>query len=305
MIVTTAADTIPATSVWLGRARFALATIAVWLGLHFIGGRFLPPGLDRPPVLAGSPSGILAGLVIVVLILLGAALAGAVAGAADRRRPLMAIGLALALWAFEGGARGGTMDSWLILQNEVPGPPTGAPYWSLLGDYLLLAVAILGAYGIVRWWSRRTSPGTAPSAVGTPPSAGTDAVSGLSALLIVAVVAGVAMFFLIPAVGQTYRGQVYFAAALGFAGGAYAVRRVLHVRDPLWFCLAPLVVGIVGLVVAGLNPALRLPLEYRHLNVIPAWGLARALPVEMVGVGLLAGLWMLRPPSAEDEEPHA
>ena len=93
----------------------------------------------------------------------------------------------------------------------------------------------------------------------------------------------------------------YFAVALGFVAGTYVARRFLQVSDPIWYWPAPILLGVIGVLGAGLDPALRLPEEYSHSDTIPAWALVRPLPVEMVGVGLLVTLWLLRRPTARDE----
>ncbi|MCK4343161.1 MAG: hypothetical protein KAY37_15710 [Phycisphaerae bacterium] len=304
----TATESVPVSSVWLRRLRFLLATAIVWAGLHYLlSGYILPRGVDRPMVLVGSHLGPLAGLLGVVLLWIGAAAATLMIGSRDRRYPLMALGLALALWSYEGGMKGGTIDAWLTLQHETPGPPTSGPYWLLLGDYVYLLLAIGGAYAIS---ALLTAGGTANATLGQKlgfHASARERGEGTTALLITTAVAGVGMFILTgSATGATWRGQVYFAVALGFIAGTYLARRITKVRDPLWYWPAPLLLGVIGLLIAAINPALRLPDAYRQLDSIPAWGLARALPVEMVGVGLLAALWMLGAPAThdrQDEEP--
>jgi hypothetical protein len=201
------------------------------------------------------------------------------------------------------------MDDWLIQRNLVPGAPTSAPYWSLLGDYVYLLLGVAGACAILNLLAgRQDGAGTASQSIRqafgltAPPD---QRRAGLLALLITTVVSGVAVFILTgPPLGETYRGQVYFAVALGSFAGVFVAHRAVKVDDPLWYWPAPLLLGIIGLVVAALKPGLMLPPDC-HLNTIPAWGLSRALPIEMVGVGLVGTLWMLRPPvaaAARDDE---
>ena len=285
--------------IWFGRLRFALSVAVVWAGLHFIAGRVVGVGLDRPLVMAGALHSISAGLLLIALLWVGAAAVTLIAGARDARQPLLILGLALTLWAAEGGQRGGTMDSWLILRHEKPGPPTSGPYWALLGDYFYLLAAIAGVHVI----ATRLTPRAAETTVvvagprdqrrrGQPSPAWTR---GLLATLLTTVIAGVALYFLTGAPTEaTRRWQVYFAAAVGFAAGVFAAGRLTQVRDPLWYWPAPFVLGLAGILVAAINPALRLPEIYRQLDTLPAWGLVRALPVELVGVGLTATLWMLQ-----------
>lgn len=276
-------------SPWVGRFRFVVATALLWAALHLVGGLLLPRGLDRPLVLGPAGGSVLGGPAIVLLLWLGAAAATILLAARGPRRPLMVLGLALSLWAFEGGASGGTMDDWLMLRNPRPGPPTPGPYWLLLVDYLYLLLGVGGAWLIAARLASRHGAGAIRTWFANPQR-------GVPALLLATAVAGLVMFVLTGSpTGVTLRLQVYFAVGVGCLAGVYAAERVVGVRDLAWYWLLPILLGIVGVVVAGLGPALRLPPEYRGLNNIPAWGLARGLPVEVVGAGLLATLWLLRP----------
>jgi hypothetical protein len=300
-MATTAVPSVSVATPWLNRGRFALATLVTWAGLHYVVGALLPHGLDRPLALAFGGGSALAGPALILVIWV-AAMAGAYLQPADGPRyPLMAIGLGLALWAFEGGRMGGTMDSWLKLQNPIQGPPTRGPYWRLLPDYLYLLLAIGGACWIARRITARSAAAEIPPSLPATPRARVAAGQGAAALGLATAVAGVLMFVLPgPPGSATLRGQVYFAVAVAFIAGVYAAQRLLGVRDPAWYWPAPLLLGAVGLVVAGVAPGLALPAEYRTFNSIPAWGLARGLPVEMVGVGVLAAMWMIRPAAVED-----
>ncbi len=319
-MMTTIAQRLPAVAVWLGRVRFVFAVALVWAGLHFLAGSWLlPRGLDRPLVLSACSYGPLGGLAVVGLLWIGAALTVLLLGCEDPRQPLFTIGWALALWGAEGGRLGGTMDRWLIDQHERPGPPTGGPYWLLLVDYLYLVVAIAGAY-VIGWRLRpeRGSPRPAdrpptrdsgrapdrpfssrPEPLGQhllqPFAALRTPRPGLAALAMNMAVGLAAIFFLMgPATDATRRGQVYLAVLFGFLAAAYLTRRMLKTTDAVCYWPAPLLLGIVGLIVAGVRPALMLPAAYRNIDTIPAWALGRPLPVEMVGVGLVGALWLLR-----------
>ncbi len=281
---------------WPQRVRFVLAILVVWAGLHFVVGlAVLPRLLDRPLVLLDGSRGLLAGLLFVIVIWSGAALAGLLLGPGDRARPMLAIGLALAIWAAEAGRQGGTMDDWLIRCNPVPGPPHGGPYWRLLPDYVFLILGVSGAYaltGLVHEASERRPSAVRLRAAFQPVDADSRA-RGPVALLIAAAAGGVMSLVLsAPAVSETYRGQVYFAIGLGSFAGVFAARQTVGVRDPLWYWPVPLLIGVVGLIVAAVRPGLALPAAY-PLDTIPAWGLARGLPVELVGAGLVGALWNL------------
>jgi hypothetical protein len=289
-------------TLWVMRARFVLATALLWVGLHYLVGWALPRGLDRPLVLSSSPYGPLAGLLVIAVLWAGGAVVSFLVPAHGGRQSLFIVGLALALWAAEGGRRGGTMDDWLIQGNATVGAPAAAPYWRLLADYVYLLVAVAGASVTSAWFAGRGV--AAPSellrrafALDMPTE---ERRRGPAALLTTTVVAGVAALILMgPAVAATYRGQVYFAVGIGLFAGVFAAQRMVKTGGLLWFWLAPFVLGVVGVLLAALRPHLMLPPDYQHLNSIPAWSLARALPVEMIGVGLVGALWTLRGSAAE------
>jgi len=95
-----------------------------------------------------------------------------------------------------------------------------------------------------------------------------------------------------PRVGATLRGQVYFAAAVAPIGGVFAGHYLTNVRDYAWYWPVPILVGVIGLFVAMASPAL--PAPYTQINVLPAWGAARPLPIEMIGLGFIGVHWMVR-----------
>jgi len=176
------------------------------------------------------------------------------------------------------------------------------PYWKLIADYVYLAVALTGAWVI----STRLAGGVPASETPGDTLARAFALrvpaaerrQGLSALLTTVVVAAIAVYILAgPGLGATYRGQVYFAVGVGLFAGVFVAQRLVKTRDPLWFWPAPLVLGVVGLIVAGVQPGLGL--QGYALNNLPAWGLSRVLPLEMVGAGLVGALWMLHAPSTD------
>ncbi len=298
----TATRAISPAEVWIERARFVIAVALIWAGLHFIVGRLvMPAGLERPFALSASPLGVLGGILLIVVLWGSAAVATLLLGATDSRRPLIVLGLGLAIWVAEGGRTGGTMDDWLIFCNEVPGPPRSYPYWRLLTDYAYLVVALVGVQVICAWLGERLSGRHRPVLQVLAGALGVDRAPGVRrqgwlALGVTVVVGGAASFLLMGwAPGETLRGQVYFAVGVGMFAGVFAACRVVKVRDPLWFWPAPIVIGIIGLwLVAALSPAFMLR-EAAQIDIIPAWPLARPLPLEFVAAGLVGGLWRLRP----------
>lgn len=299
MTTTMATQATTALNTWLNRLRFVLAVSLLWAGLHFIVGFALPRGVDRACVLAASP---LAGLLAIVVLWLGAAAAVLITGTRDRRAPLIILGVALAIWLGEGGRAGGTMDDWLVFCNNLPGPPTGMPYWRLLADYVYLAVALAGAWVIITRLTgnvpARETPGDTVARAFALRAPAEERRQGVIALLTAVVVAAIAVYILAgPGLGATYRGQVDFAVGVGMFAGVFVAQQLVKTRDPLWYWPAPILLGVVGLIVAGMRPGFGL--RGYVLNNLPAWGLSRPLPLEMVGAGLVGALWMLHAPSSD------
>jgi len=122
---------------------------------------------------------------------------------------------------------------------------------------------------------------------------GDPRVAALLALAIVVILASVFISKLMgPSLGETYTKQVYFAVAVGFWGAVFIARYLTGVDRPGWLWLAPLLVGLIGVLLAAWRP--ELPAPYRADNSKPAWNLARPLPIEMVSAGLLGILWHFR-----------
>ena len=295
------------TEVWLNRLRNTTALAIIWAGLHYIvEGFVVPGGTHRPLVLVNAVGGPLGGLLLVAMMWGGAALTTVLIGARDARKPLLILGLGLALWTWGGGRQGGTMDTWLIFSHPTRNGPTSGPYLALLGDYLYLLIGLAGAISLATILSARRGGDTPP-----PGWLGFCALTerpghGVTALVITTVVAGVIVFLAAGAgatAGQTFRGQVHFAVLAGLALGTYAASQIVKRPPAIWLWPAPILLGVVGLVGAAIDPALALPDEYNDLDSIPAWGLARALPIEMVGVGLVAIAWIVpHGPQAEEAE---
>ncbi len=280
LVITKAALEEPA---WQRRMRLILAVGLVWAGLHYAAEPLLrPAGSTQPLVLlrdlATVPGALLAGMILVVGGYLGGILVGRQT-AVDR---MIVASLALAAWTTTSG----TIDDWLVITHRKPGAPTGAPYWSLLPDLLLLGLVfavLAGPLGPRRPAAAKEMPDERLVAL---------VVAGLALLL--------TLFLMGPREGMTYRGQVYFAI-IGAAWLAIHIPIWLGIYTPQalvaavrWSWVTPLVLGAIGLIAAGARPALALPENYKHLDTIPAWALARPLPVEMVGVGVAALLLTLR-----------
>jgi hypothetical protein len=288
-----AASAIPTHVRWLWRLRAGVAAGVIWIGLSYLSGYSIFGGGPAEPalILAGhaSASKLIAG--ILILSLLGALIACR-RDQPDAVRPLAAVALGWALWATGGG----TMDQWLIERNPVPGTPNGAVYWALIPDYVVIAVVLVAVRLFSDWLADR-SLGSRPVVAfrGLLPldAAPADRKSGFLALLITVGLASVLISVLMgPTLGKTRQGQVFFAVAVGFWLAVFAARQITKVQRAGWFWPAPVIVGLIGTIVAALRPGF--PPPYDQNNINPAWNLVRPLPVEMVSVGLLGILWHFR-----------
>jgi hypothetical protein len=281
------------------RARLAAAVLLLWAALVFLVGRpLIPRGLDRPVTLAAAHPVVVAALATLALLWLGAYSGQLIVGGRNPTQGLLVVALALGLWPIGGG----TMDQWLLLAapGGAVGPPQARPYAPLLAEYAFLAIAMTGAAIASGLATRPAEPGAPVSlagrvrrSLGLPTTAAQRREGWLALLLVLALFSILMLALTGPAVGRTLRGQVYFAVAAAGVLAVFVTTRLLPARQPLWFWPVPLVAGLLGTLVALLRPGLFLPAAYNHLNMIPAWGLTRPLPLEMVGVGVAACLLTL------------
>lgn len=270
--------------VWLRRTRVIAGAVLVGVMLQFsVGGRVLPPGLDRAPVLAAN--GPLAALLLILVVFVGG-VAGGVVGGSDRKLTgLFVAMLGLSGWA----AQGGTVDSWLRQTLTRPDESGTRAYVQLILDYIYLLLCVGGIFaanGVVGGAARVATLAELKRALG-------EWKQGIPALAVTSAIGALAILVLTgPRVAQTHRGQVYFAVGVGFALAVLAATKLMPPRHAMWYLMAPFVVGLVGLAWAIVDPSL--PGAYRRLNNLPAQGLVRALPIEMVAVGCAGVLFTIR-----------
>lgn len=274
---------------WVIRVRGVVAVGLIFLALQLIvRPLFMPEGLDRPIAWAAAPAPILAFLATAVVVVLGAAAAPFITGSRRPEIGLLTAATAIAIWAYGGGS----IDAWLLLSHPQVGPPTAGPYWTLVVEYLfvlpvLLGAAIAGNLPGRSWQAavRRTLPRH---------MSGAPLLRGIAALLLGTIVNLLLVLLLTGPVGETLVGQVYFAVIVSAALGVTAARRLAPSGATLWFWAAPWLAGLLGMLGAALVPDIMIPEEYNHLNSIPAWGLARPLPLQMSAAGAVVALWMMR-----------
>jgi hypothetical protein len=263
---------------WLRNLVLGTSVALLWLVLAYgIESTVVPRGSDRPLCVLVGEGGLMPALGIALFAVIGAIAAAWLVRCREGSHGLLIVALALAIWAYPGG----TMDDWLKYKNTTIGPPSGSAYVPLLGEYLYWALVTAFAF---------YAAGGKPLAAFMKKDAQRN---GLTALLITVAVATLLILILSgPRQSRTYHGQVYFSVAVAFILAVMTANRVCGVREPAWYLPAPIIVGVLGVLFAVFKPSLGT--TYAYVNVIPANGLARPLPVEMIVVGVAAILLTLR-----------
>lgn len=287
MNTTIATQSDAAQPTWLIRMRYAVAIAVVWAGFHYIvDGLLWTRTPDAPFIASLPPGGILPMIGILVVVALGSWLSGLITGRFDGERGVLVVGIAVALWVLPAG----TIDAWLIrAQADPTATPSAVPYLLLLIEYLFwIAVLVLAYFGGAGFRADLLTNQDARRELGLD-----HAQEGLVTLLLLTAASAVLISILVgPRLDQTYRLQVYFAIVVGTLLGVIIVRRLARAEGLLWYGLAPLAIGVLGVLVAAWRPAL--PGQYAAINILPAWGLVRPLPVEMVAVGVVTIIATLR-----------
>jgi hypothetical protein len=298
----------------VSRVRFLIAITISWmLVVWVIDAAFSRHrGMNDPVVLTYSPSaatmadlgnsaGNTSHVIFIVLATLllpfGSLALASIAGMPHIPGCMIMLGVTLSFWALQGGV----IDDWLILMNVTVGPPRTEPYWRLLPDYLLLTLivlmtSVLGAFtfgvrrgeqvaqrkdAIRRWLMLDCTPAKIRD-------------SAISFLAICTVGIAGQTYLHGPALSDTKHLQTIFAVSVSFLVGAWLARKVSTHLSWSLMALAPILIGVIGLILAISRPGLSLPAGYQHLDMKPAWGLVRPLPIEMVAYGLVAVFWPRR-----------
>jgi len=271
---------------WGHRLRLGVATLVVWFATDQLASPLVwGHPYEAPLTLAvGHPAA--GSLIVLAGLLLAATLAASIVRG-DACLTLVAVGAGVTLWS----ATGGTMDDWLIARHPAPAPPEAGLYRPLILEYVVLAVVaavIMFVAAAIR--TRRIDRSLLTMRTLDP--YGELRGSGPRTLATVVVVAAVLVPILVgPRAGWTRHGQVYFALIAGFFVATLAGRHVGQARGLLWYAAAPLIVGLAGVFWAMARPSPGG--AYADIDVIPANGLVRPLPVEMVFTSLAAIGWTL------------
>ncbi|MDX2200304.1 MAG: hypothetical protein SF069_15195 [Phycisphaerae bacterium] len=262
---------------WL---RVGLCALTVWAVFRFVvEPRVLAYESHYDPlVLHAGRFGLLGGIAIAGLLRLSVGGATAITGGAARG--VVAVCLGLMAWAL----RDQTIDQWLIARNPSLSQPTGAVYWPLLLDFLLLAIGLVPLP-----FAKSLFDPPQSAAADLDQTAGPADWRGLLATLVLGVI--VVPFLMGPAVADTRVKQVYFAVAAGLPLARWGARKLTNVQSIGGAWVVPFLLGMIGVAVAAMRPAFSLPAGYQSLTETPAWGLVRPLPLQWISLGLATILW--------------
>lgn len=279
----------------LAGLRWYAAAGIVFAAFYFgLSSWLLPRGLDRPAVVIAAPLAALVVPVYCVLMGLSGFVAAKILGSRDYLANLEVLCVGVAAWTLLGG----TMDDWLARFHRSATGASSAPYSAMMLEYAVQVTAFAaGVFGVTLAVARDGPPGSSwrarVSAHWPPLAKGEKAASGVLTIVVVCAVAGLTMLILMgPRVAHTHQGQVYFAVFAGFAIGTYAARSTLGRAAGIWYALSTVVLGVIGMLLATLQP--QLPQPFTSINIIPPSALSRPLPIEMISVGVVAVSWMLR-----------
>lgn len=270
---------------WTSRIQVAAGTLILWtLLVYGLEPYLLPRASADAVVLLGSTAGTGGGLLATVILLALTYVLGRLIPLRDGCGPLLILCLALVAWSMTGG----TMDAWLMAHHQQVGPATSGPYLALLGDYALLGLVVIVLVTQFGYTGSPHDEDARPNAL----AADTVGGKGPLTLLMMVIFSGALVYLLAGPQGHTYHGQVLAGVAVANWGAVLIARNLTGVTHALWYWPAPLIVGVLALLLCAAQPKPAGILA--GLNVIPAWGgLGRPLPIEMIGAGLAAILLTL------------
>ncbi len=235
------------------------------------------PGFDG--LLWTQPSLAVKALVLIIGFYVSIVLSSAVAGSVRRDAGLAASGLGLAIWALRGGTLQSVLHQW----------PAASIYLSMFFELLFYLALFAGGSRLLDIFekSRRLRPDALIDGVaGQMDCVNTRLLAMATQIVVTAAV--LALFCQSDSIKQTL-------ACVALAGwcGAAAAHSLFTVSGAIWYWPGTLVVGMIGYLLAYMNPD---GLAVGEIHGTLA-GLARPLPLHYAAMGpaaAMAGYWMSR-----------
>ena len=265
------------------RARLLLVSAAVLCYCVFWWtGRFLdiPAHQGFAASLLQQPVAAVVLLIIAVVFVLCVALGTAVAGVVRFNAGLAAAGIGLMALSVRGGS------SRYVLFHAVSEGAGTAVFLKLMIETALLGIIIGGCAMLLEWLYSSGTLRDRESAI-PPPVADRSDASAFALQLIVTAVA-------VALIARTEdKQQVLAAVGIGSFAGTAIAQSVFPTDQRGWYWAAPLLVGLIGYLLAYLNPS-----GMSHGHLINAFApLARPLPLDYASLGVagaVLGHWMGR-----------
>ncbi|MDP9174538.1 MAG: hypothetical protein M3O30_11820 [Planctomycetota bacterium] len=282
------------------RARIGLIIAAlVSCAIFIIGSRWLevPPLLGFDGSLFREDSPVAALLSVAVLLFVTTVVGTVIAGRVRFEAGLFAAALGMMCISL----RGGTMQAVLLEVNGAAGV-----YYTMFLELLALGAILVGLWAMLVALGKANFviPAPEPAFVDTnapePLAPGGDLTGNLIALATQVVATIILMMFLCQSEAKD---QVLASTALASILGTYVAYMGFPTRPSIWFWTGPLIVGLIGYLIAGAG-------QNTDLAIGSSQGafaaLARPLPLDYASVGPAAamlGYWMSRKqvvPTADD-----
>jgi len=239
-----------------------------------------------PITLISVDQGVIAMAELLALGVVASGLAVAICGAGSAERGALAIAVGLAAMAMRG-----TQLDMLVLRRLSVGPGSVDPFpaTALVAETWLWLALIAVGFVVGRWVDSWFDSGAGDAAV-TPVDRAPDVRQGLGAIAVVSLVGWtVTSYALGGGDNPLFKGQIYFAIALGFLVGAMAANWLFHLQSRVWLLTAVAIVATAAYLLAGPDSreieAARKAGTY--LTLAP---MVRPLPIEYAALGSIGAL---------------
>ena len=279
----------------------AACALSIWL-FHVVGGMVLRPGdplAAMSLVCHGNPLGaaISAGLLTGVVAMLAAVIGPArLEGFA-----CLAVGVGWAVLSWPSG----TMEYMLLYEGGAEASTRSTMFGRLAVETLFWGALALEALfieaAVRRWLGARHGAEVQAGERKLPSPDGPGGLRRGSLAAVLAALVGAVFISQVAArspVDHIYKGQIYFAVGVGFFLGALVGLYFSYRVSPLYLVAGVCLTALLAYLWAMIDPLPELKAEaYRGLLGVPPTALARPLPLEYVGpgmIGALLGSWSAR-----------